>query len=105
LSRIGGIRTRRDLVESIAVPSATLARGYETFRLERAGLDPLVGLVPRETADSLVVVTADGRETVVARGTVTRQEPLAISLMPPGLDRSMPSETLADLVAFLLAQR
>lgn len=105
LSRIGGIRTRRDLVESIAFPSATLARGYETFRLERSGAEALVGLVPRESAESLTVVTADGRETVVPRHTVTRQEPLASSLMPPGLDRSMPPETLADLVAFLLAQR
>jgi putative membrane-bound dehydrogenase-like protein len=105
LSRIGAIRTRRDLVESIAFPSATLARGYETFQVERTGAEPLVGLVPRETAESLVVVTADGRETVVPRAAVTRQDPLAVSLMPPGLDRSMPPQTLADLVAFLLAQR
>ena len=105
LSRIGAIRTRRDLVESIAFPNATLARGYETFQVERAGAEPLVGLIPRETAENLVVVTVDGRETVVPRGSVTRQEPLAVSLMPSGLDRSMPPETLADLVAFLLAQR
>jgi putative heme-binding domain-containing protein len=105
LSRIGGIRTRRDLVESIAFPNATLARGYETFRIERAGAETLLGLIPRESAESLVVVTADGRETVVARSTVTRQEPLAVSLMPPGLDRSMPPQTLADLVAFLAGLR
>lgn len=105
LSRIGGIRTRRDLVESIAFPDATLARGYETFRIDRIGAESLVGLIPRETAESLTVVTADGRETVVARDTVAKQEPLTSSLMPPGLDHSMPPETLADLVAFLLAQR
>jgi hypothetical protein len=30
---------------------------------------------------------------------------LAVSLMPPGLDRSMPPQTLADLVAFLAGLR
>ncbi len=101
LSHIGRIRTTRDLLESISFPSATIARGYETFQLALRDGRTLVGTIPRETADTLFVRTADGAENAVARNAVAKLEPVTTSLMPPGLDRVLEPKALADLVAFL----
>jgi putative membrane-bound dehydrogenase-like protein len=101
LSHIGQIRKVRDLLEAIAFPEATIARGYETFSIQTRTGETLVGTIPRETADQLIVATSDGRERTVARATVAKLEPVAVSLMPAGLDRALDPKTLADLVAFL----
>ncbi|MBI5769169.1 MAG: HEAT repeat domain-containing protein [Verrucomicrobia bacterium] len=101
LSHIGAIRTARDLVESIAFPDASIARGFEGFRLERRGGEPLLGMIPRETADAIVVATPDGQEHVVPRAAIVKLEPAANSLMPPGLDRVLEPKVFADLIAFL----
>jgi putative membrane-bound dehydrogenase-like protein len=100
LSRIGAIRTPRDLAEAIAFPSATLARGYESFTLQLEDGTALTGTIPAETATELVVATADGKETKMARDRVAKIEAVTASLMPPGLDRALKPQTLADLIAY-----
>jgi putative membrane-bound dehydrogenase-like protein len=101
LSQIGRIRSTRDLLESIAFPSATIARGYETFRVETAKGESLAGTIVRELSDQVVLGSFDGREIPVARAQITKLEPVATSLMPQGLDRALDPAVLADLVAFL----
>lgn len=101
LSQIGRIRETRDLLEAIAFPNATMARGYETFSFSLKSGESLVGTIPSETANELIVATSDGRETPVARSAITKMEPVATSLMPAGLDRALAPADLADLVAFL----
>ena len=101
LSHIGKIRSTRDLLESISFPSATIARGYESFQLALRDGRTLTGTIPKETADTLTVRTVDGAENAIARSAVVKLEPVATSLMPPGLDRALEPKALADLVAFL----
>jgi putative membrane-bound dehydrogenase-like protein len=101
LSHIGRIRTTRDLLEAISFPSATIARGYESFQLALRDGRTVVGTIPRETADTLFVRTADGAENAIPRNTIAKLEPATTSLMPPGLDRVLEPKALADLVAFL----
>ena len=101
LTHIGRIRSPRDLLEAISFPNATIARGYETFQLATKDGRTLTGRIPRESADTVFVLTSDGREESVPRASITRFEPVATSLMPPGLDRAIEPRVLADLVAFL----
>lgn len=101
MSHIGRIRSTRDLLEAISFPNATIARGYETFQLATKDGRTLTGRIPRETADTVFVLGSDGREEPVARASITKFEPIAMSLMPPGLDRAMEPRVLADLVAYL----
>ena len=100
LTHIGGIRTTRDLLEAISFPNATIARGYETFQIATKDGRTLLGRIPREAADSVVVQTPDGNESAVARSEISKFEPVSTSLMPPGLDRVLEPRALADLVAF-----
>lgn len=101
LSHIGAVRSVRDLAESIAFPSATIVRGYESFTLHLKNGETLTGPILRESTADLVLATADGRELSIARERIERVEPVTDSLMPAGLDRALEPGTLGDLVAFL----
>jgi putative heme-binding domain-containing protein len=100
LSQIGSIRTRRDLLEAIVAPSATLARGYESVTVVASGR-PISGIVRNETATAVHVLTADRSETIIPREEIDEIVPNCLSIMPQGLDRNLTEGELQDLLAFL----
>lgn len=101
LSRIGGIRSGRDLLESILFPSNTLARDYEAHSIEVAGGAPLTGVVRGHSAEGLLVVDASGQETSLPHEKILSNTTLTESLMPAGLDEALGERDLLDLVAYL----
>ncbi|HRE80807.1 MAG TPA: HEAT repeat domain-containing protein [Opitutaceae bacterium] len=105
LSRIGQIRNRRDLLESILFPDASIARGYETFQVETKDGKVFQGTLPREDANALPLVLPDGTSISLRHGDILRVDPIATSLMPAGLDRLLEREELANLVSYLLSLR
>jgi putative membrane-bound dehydrogenase-like protein len=101
LSKIGAIRTERDLLESILFPSNTLARDYEAHVIETSDGQQTMGVIKSHTAEGLLVVDVAGQEKTVAHQTITGDTALTMSLMPMGLDQTMPESELLDLVAYL----
>jgi len=105
LTRVGGTRTPRDLLEAIVFPSASFVRSYEPVRVTTADGRVLNGLLAADTADEVAVVVAADRTERVARADVEAVAPGAVSVMPAGLDQQLTRQELADLVAFLRACR
>jgi putative membrane-bound dehydrogenase-like protein len=105
LTRIGEVRTERDLLESIVFPSASFARGYEPVTVKAADGSTINGVLRSESSAEIVVLTADNREVRLPRQQITALEPGAVSLMPQGLEAQLTAAELADLVAFLKATR
>ena len=105
LTRIGEVRTERDLLEAVVFPSASFARGYEpvTVRLKDASV--INGVLRSESGEDILLMTADNREMRIARREIAELQPGAVSLMPQGLDEQMTRSELADLIAFLRATR
>jgi putative membrane-bound dehydrogenase-like protein len=103
LTRIGGIRTERDLLESIVFPSASFVRSYEPVRVRTADGRTLNGIIKKDAPDELVLAVAADKEERVARADVEEVSPSSVSLMPAGLDQQLSVQELADLVAFLRA--
>jgi len=101
LSTIGQRRNARDLLEAIAFPSSSLARGYESHSFLLDDGRALTGLIVRETAESLVVRAADQSEQRIPRDSIEEQKPSSVSIMPAGLDKVLSRQQLADLVAYL----
>ncbi len=101
LSKIGAIRTERDIVESILFPSNTLARDYEAHLIETSDGQSLTGVIKSHTAEGLLVVDAAGQEHNLPNTQIVSDTQLATSLMPMGLDYTLPEKDLIDLVAFL----
>ncbi|MEN3941441.1 PVC-type heme-binding CxxCH protein [Prosthecobacter sp. SYSU 5D2] len=101
LSKIGAIRTERDLLESILFPSNTLARDYEAHVLEMADGQSVTGVIRSHTAEGLLVMDLAGQETSLPHDRIISNTVLTTSLMPMGLDATMTEQELLDLVAYL----
>lgn len=105
LSKIGASRTAGDLAESILLPSASLARGYESVRVVTESGSLLTGVIARETIDAIWLRTADRSETRIARDQIDEISPSTQSIMPEGLDQGLKTSEAADLIAYLLQLR
>ncbi|MBX9788538.1 MAG: HEAT repeat domain-containing protein [Pirellulales bacterium] len=103
LSKIGSIRTRRDLLESILLPNLSLARGYESFTVVTTGGLTYTGLITRQTAEAIWLRTPERAEVRIARDEVAELAPSPQSIMPEGLGRVLTDEQLSDLLAWLEA--
>ena len=105
LTRIGGIRTERDLLESIVFPSASFVRSYEPVRVNTKDGRTLNGNIKHDRPDEIVLTVAADQEVRIARENVEEVVPGQVSVMPSGLDQQMTKQELADLVAFLKANK
>jgi putative membrane-bound dehydrogenase-like protein len=103
LSKIGAIRTGREILESIVFPSAGIARGYEPYQVVLKNGKSHTGLLKRETGQAIYLVTAERAEVRIARADIETFEPSKVSIMPQGLDGQLTRAELADLIAFLVS--
>ena len=101
LTKIGTVRSGRDLLESIVVPSSTIAQGYEPYLFITDAGKTLHGLIARQTADVVVVLDASGEELQLRKGQIQEMRRSPMSLMPEGLDRALSHDELRDLLALL----
>jgi putative heme-binding domain-containing protein len=102
LSKIGQIRSGRDLLEAIVFPSATFARGYEPFAIKTKEGAVYDGLILRETAEALYMFTASERlERRIPKSSIEAIKEGKVSVMPQGLDQQITRPELGDLIAFL----
>jgi putative membrane-bound dehydrogenase-like protein len=101
LSAIGKIRTRRDLLEAVVVPSASLARGYQTVNIATTDGKTHSGVVGRETVDAITLRNAQRSEIEIRRDRIEEFKPSKTSVMPSGLDRVVSQAELRDLLAYL----
>jgi putative membrane-bound dehydrogenase-like protein len=105
LNGIGAIRSERDLLESILFPSNTLARDYEAHIFETQDGQTLMGVIKSHTAEGLLVADVAGQEKNLPHNQIVSDTVLTTSLMPMGLDQTMPEQDLLDLVAYLRSLR
>jgi putative heme-binding domain-containing protein len=101
LSKIGAIRTPRDLLEAIVLPSVSFARGYEAFTAVTAGGQVHTGVITRETPEAIYLFSTDRVETRVPRAEIESLAQSTVSIMPEGMEAQLNRQELADLIAFL----
>jgi putative heme-binding domain-containing protein len=101
LTRIGAIRSPRDLLEAIVYPSASFARGYEPYVVTAADGRVYTGIIGREAADAVFLYDNKREEARIPRNAIEELRQADVSIMPDGLDGQLGPEELADLVAFL----
>jgi putative heme-binding domain-containing protein len=101
LTRIGQIRTERDLLESLIYPSASFVRSYEpVVVLTRSG-DIHNGVLREDTSSEILLNTGPRTEVRIARAQIKEMRPGTVSVMPAGLEQQFSRRELADLLAFL----
>lgn len=106
LSRIGSIRTRRDLLEAIAFPSASFVRSFEPIELRKTDGSLLHGILAGQNNTAITLATSPITPALsIPRQQIASVASAPASLMPEGIDRILSPAQLADLTAFLLSLR
>ncbi len=101
LSRIGKIRTERDLLESIIYPSATVVNGYEPYSITTKAGKVLTAMIGRQNSRTIYLRQPDTPDIRMDRSEIEGMNRVPISLMPQGLEKVISSEELRDLIAYL----
>ena len=101
LTRIGQIRTERDLLESIVFPNASFVRSYESVLVKTKSGEIHNGVLRKEDNDEVLLATDARTEVRIARSEIAEMRPGTVSVMPSGLDEQLTQRELADLLAFL----
>jgi putative heme-binding domain-containing protein len=100
LTKIGAIRTPRELLESIVYPANILARYYEPL-IVRTKQGESMGLIRKDGSHELVIAAAPGAEVRIPRSEILETQYSRVSLMPPIFDGHLTPQQIADLVTFL----
>ncbi len=105
LTKIGDVRSERDLLEAIVFPSASFARGYEPATVQTRSGDMHTGVLRADGPVEIVLSIPPGVDVRIPRSDVADVQPGTISLMPPGFADVLTRSELADLIAFLRAAK
>ncbi|MEO7297870.1 MAG: c-type cytochrome, partial [Verrucomicrobiota bacterium] len=103
LTKIGTVRTERDLLEAVVYPSASFVRSFEPMIVATKSDEDYSGVLKKDAPDEIVLVTGPNAEVKIARADIKEMRPGTISVMPAGLDEQLTKPELADLLAFLKA--
>ena len=105
LSRIGEVRTERDLLEAVLFPSLSFVRSYEPSLVLTTDGRSVNGVIRGESSQGLLVATGPDQEVRIPLNEVDEMHPSTVSVMPAGLDQQLSVQELADLIAFLKEAR
>ncbi|MGK0189479.1 MAG: putative membrane-bound dehydrogenase-like protein [Verrucomicrobiales bacterium] len=106
LTRIGTIRSRRDMLEAIMFPSASLVRSYESVLVTVAPSTPdaateFLGILRGNNDQEITLAIAPDSESRIPHSEIQSIIPAKTSLMPPGLHLLLQPQELSDLLTFL----
>ncbi|MCA9262839.1 MAG: c-type cytochrome [Planctomycetales bacterium] len=101
LSRIGQIRTPRDLAESILYPSLSFVRSYEPWNVATVDGRVTSGVMREQTGNYVEIIDSQRRLIRISRPTIEEMTPATVSIMPAGFDQNLTEQELLDLLAFL----
>jgi putative heme-binding domain-containing protein len=105
LTRIGRIRSDRDLLEAILFPNSSFVRSYEPYQVITVDGKIHVGLLREDNALEIVLTTSDRKNVRILREDIDKIQRSQVSIMPAGLDKQLSNQQLADLLEFLRSTR
>jgi quinoprotein glucose dehydrogenase len=100
LSHVASQKDRRYLLESIVLPNKQIAQGFDSVMIFLKNGDSQAGVLKSETADSLVLNSADTGVVTVKKADIKSRR-AALSPMPEGLGQILSKRDLRNLVEFL----
>jgi putative membrane-bound dehydrogenase-like protein len=89
------------LLADILEPSRSIAQHYETYQVERASGDTIMGVIGEQSPTSITFRQGPGQEVTVNRSDIRQMSVVPQSTMPEGLDAQITPEEMADLLAYL----
>ena len=93
------------LLIDILDPSRVIDNNYVNYVVKMKSGAVVSGFIASQTASSLTLRRGEGQEDIVLRQDIEEMKSSGVSLMPEGLEKNIPVEGMADLIAFLKGWR
>jgi putative heme-binding domain-containing protein len=103
LTEIGSKLPKEALIEAILDPSAGISFGFEAWQVELKSGDDAYGLKANETAEEVAIKDVNGIVTRYKRSEISSLQQSKVSIMPAGLQQTMTTQELVDLIEYLVA--
>jgi len=94
-------KSARDLLVAILDPNREAQPNYTNYTVALLDGRVVTGIIVNETADTITLRRAEGKEDVVLRGQIDILQSTGLSLMPVGLEKDLTPEQLAGVIAFI----
>ncbi len=91
------------LLANILDPNASVLPTYIQYTMVNQNGRTYSGIIASQTATSLTLRRGDGAEDTILRAQVDEMTSTGLSLMPEGLEKTIPKPEMADLIAYLRA--
>ena len=101
LSEIGAKLAKEAIYEALLDPSAGLSFGFEAWQVEFKSGDEAYGLIVSETGDEIAMKDAKAILTRYKKSDLKSRVQSKLSIMPAGLQLTMSTQDLVDLVEYL----
>ena len=98
-------RTPDELLLHILDPNREVAPNFVEYVVTQTDGRSTTGIVVAETATSITLRRAEGRQETILRDDIDEMASSGRSLMPEGLEQRVSREEMADLVALLLSRK
>jgi putative heme-binding domain-containing protein len=94
---------RREIIDSVLSPSATIADSYNTTLLETKSGEGFSGILKQVTDEWIELMGADAHRIRVPTREIKERRISGISLMPEGLQTGLTREEFNDLIEYLVS--
>jgi putative heme-binding domain-containing protein len=101
LSEIGTKLPKEALLEAILDPSAGISFGFEGWQVQLKSGDDAYGIKASDTPDEVAIKDVNGIITRFKRSEIASMQQSKTSIMPSGLQQTMTTQELVDLVEYL----
>lgn len=100
---ISDSRTKKldQLLTDIIQPNRAIDNNYLAYTVRLVDGMVATGILATETATSITLRQQGGKDAVIARSEIDELRSMGVSLMPEGLERQIPPQEMADLLAFI----
>jgi putative heme-binding domain-containing protein len=105
LTKIGGTRTRAELLDSLLNPSARVEPQFAAYNVRTKDEKTYTGIVVKRDEKQLVLRDAENKEVVIAGENVESVRPSRLSLMPDGQMSGLTPQEAADLLEYLVQRK
>ncbi|QDU97180.1 PVC-type heme-binding CxxCH protein [Lignipirellula cremea] len=105
LTTIGRIRGGQDLLASMMFPSASFARGFESYTVETVQGQRKSGILLGENGREIRLGLDKDHAVAIPIDQIDQIVPSPLSIMPPDVAKQLSDQELADLLAWLLLQK
>tara|TARA_Y100001960_G_scaffold46042_1_gene46357 strand:- start:3269 stop:6331 length:3063 start_codon:yes stop_codon:yes gene_type:complete len=94
-------KSAADLLISILDPNREAQPNFNVYTVITLQGKVLTGIIASETATSITLKRAEGKQDVVLRSNIDELISSGVSLMPVGLEKELSKQDLADVIAFI----